>query len=99
MCWDPELPSVTLMLRKGLSLKSQLTQDKKPLWNLSQSRSQVLPNQDFKWKPLKIDGLLLGVENKHHRVKVRGAPKDGGRKHSSLEQRVAGPKAGTVLFP
>ncbi|XP_077176965.1 cytosolic carboxypeptidase 2 isoform X2 [Paroedura picta] len=99
MWWTPEVPSVTLMLRKGLSLKTEITQDKKQLWNLSQSRSQVLPNQEFKWKPLKIDRLLRGAENEHRHVKVRGAPKERGQKHSSLEQRVAGPKSGTVLFP
>nr|XP_056706871.1 cytosolic carboxypeptidase 2 [Euleptes europaea] len=99
MWWNPEVPSVTLMLRRGLSLKPEITQDKKQLWNLSQSRSQVLSNQEFKWKPLKIDRLLVGVENEHRRVKVRGAPKESGRKHSSLEQRAAGPKSGAVLFP
>ncbi|XP_054828802.1 cytosolic carboxypeptidase 2 isoform X2 [Eublepharis macularius] len=78
--WTPEVPSVTLMLRRGLSLKSEITQDKKQLWNLSQSRSQVLPNPEFKWKPLKIDRLLLRVENEHYRAKVREAPKERGRK-------------------
>ncbi|KAL8182967.1 UNVERIFIED_CONTAM: hypothetical protein K2H54_010017 [Gekko kuhli] len=92
MWWNAEVPSVTLMLRSGLSLKSQITQDPKQLWNLNQSRSQVLPNQEFKWKPLKIDQLLLGVENEHRRIEVKGTPKKSGRKHSSLERRVAGPK-------
>lgn len=102
MWWNSEIPSVTLMLRKGLSLKSQITQDKKQLRNLSQSKSQVLPNQEFRWKPLKIDQLLLGVEkgaNFDHHVKVRGAPKDSGRKHSLLEWRVTSPRSGTVPFP
>ncbi|XP_015269988.1 PREDICTED: cytosolic carboxypeptidase 2 [Gekko japonicus] len=99
MWWNAEVPSVTLMLRRGLSLKSQITQDKKQLWNLNQSRSQVLPNQEFRWKPLNIDQLLLGGENEHHHVKVKGIPKESGRKHSSLERRVAGPKSGAVLFP
>ncbi|XP_048341891.1 cytosolic carboxypeptidase 2 isoform X2 [Sphaerodactylus townsendi] len=99
MLWNPDVSSVTLMLRRGLSLKSQITEDKKLLWNLTQSRSQVLPKQEFKWKPLKIDQLLLRVEKEHHHGKVRGARKESGWKHSSLEEGVAGPKSKAVLFP
>ncbi|XP_053143449.1 cytosolic carboxypeptidase 2 isoform X2 [Hemicordylus capensis] len=95
MWWNPpEVPSVPLMLRRSLSLRSQIPFGNKQLWNLSQSRSQVLPYQrELKWKPLKIDRMILRTDNEQHRIKVRRAPNEIGRKHSSLENRETGPKA------
>lgn len=95
MWWNPEVPSMTLMLRRSLSLKSQSTLDNRPLWNLSQSRSQVLPYREFKWKPLKIDRMLLKAHSEHP-TRIRGAPNDICEKHSSGKRETANPKKETA---
>ncbi|XP_033015535.1 cytosolic carboxypeptidase 2 isoform X6 [Lacerta agilis] len=92
MWWNPEVPSVTLMLRRSLSLKSQSIIDNKNLWNLNQSRSQIIPYREYKWKPLKIDYMVLKSENEHH-AKVRGTPNMIGQKYSLLKSRETNPKA------
>ncbi|XP_053256468.1 cytosolic carboxypeptidase 2 isoform X7 [Podarcis raffonei] len=92
MWWNPEVPSVTLMLRRSLSLKSHSIIDNKNLWNLNQSRSQIIPYREYKWKPLKIDYMVLKSENEHH-AKVRGTPNMIGQKYSLLKNREGNPKA------
>lgn len=91
MWWNPEVPSVTLMLRRSLSLKSQSTLDNKQLWHLGQSRSQILPSREFKWKPLQIDSLLLKAESEQH-AKDRRTLKAIGQKCSALESPEASRK-------
>ncbi|XP_061465437.1 cytosolic carboxypeptidase 2 isoform X3 [Rhineura floridana] len=91
MWWNPEVPSVTLMLRRSLSLKSQGIYDNKHLWHLNQSRSQILPHAEFKWKPLKIDHMVLKSESGRH-AKVKKTQNMIGQKHSSPENRQANPK-------
>ncbi|KAJ7346036.1 hypothetical protein JRQ81_001986 [Phrynocephalus forsythii] len=88
MWWNPEVSSVTLMLRRSLSLKSQTTLDNKQLWHLGQSRSQILPSREFKWKPLQIDRLLLKAESEPH-AKDRKTFNRIGRKGSALESTEA----------
>ncbi|XP_034982341.2 cytosolic carboxypeptidase 2 isoform X4 [Zootoca vivipara] len=92
MWWNPEVPSVTLMLRRSLSLKSHSLIDNKNLWNLNQSRSQIIPYREYKWKPLKIDHVVLKSENEHH-AKVRGNPNMIKQKYSLRKNREANPKA------
>ncbi|XP_042301970.1 cytosolic carboxypeptidase 2 isoform X2 [Sceloporus undulatus] len=84
MWWNPEVPSVTSMLRRSLSLKSQYALDNNRLWHLSQSRSQILAHRDFKWKPFQIDRMLLKTESECH-AKYRTPPGKIEQKHSSLE--------------
>uniref|UniRef100_A0A6J0TH53 Cytosolic carboxypeptidase 2 n=1 Tax=Pogona vitticeps TaxID=103695 RepID=A0A6J0TH53_9SAUR len=91
MWWSPEVPSVTLMLRRSLSLKSHSTLDNKQLWHLGQSRSQILPPREFKWKPLQIDSLLLKAESEHH-AKDRKTFNKIGKKCSALKSTEVGSK-------
>lgn len=93
MWCNPEVPTVTLMLRRGLSLKSQSSGDNKQLWNLSQSKSQVLPHREFKWKPLKIDRLLVEVGHERCCARVRKTPKKIDDKYLPLEGKKANPRA------
>lgn len=84
--WHPEVPSVTSMLRRSLSLKSQVLLSNRPRWHLSQSRSQVLPHREFIWKPFQIDPILLKAENEYG-ANTKGLPKAIGQKYSSQDSR------------
>ncbi|KAM6461206.1 cytosolic carboxypeptidase 2 isoform 4-T6 [Liasis olivaceus] len=86
MWWNPELPSVTSMLRRSLSLKSQNILGNRPMWHLGQSRSQVLPHREFIWKPFQIDHILLKTE-KEYCAKAKGVQKATGQKHASQNRR------------
>ncbi|KAH0621186.1 hypothetical protein JD844_022241 [Phrynosoma platyrhinos] len=83
MWWNPKVSSVTLMLQRSLSLKSQSTLDNNRLWHLSQSRSQILPHREFKWKRFQTDRMLLKTASECH-TKDRAPPSKIDQKHSSL---------------
>ncbi|XP_070583978.1 cytosolic carboxypeptidase 2 isoform X4 [Erythrolamprus reginae] len=84
--WNPEVPSVTSMLRRSLSLKSQIILGNRPRWHLSQSRSQVLPHREFIWKPFQIDPILLRTENEYS-CNTKGLHKAIGQKFSLPDSR------------
>ncbi|XP_060628654.2 cytosolic carboxypeptidase 2 isoform X2 [Anolis sagrei] len=83
LCY-PEVPSMTLMLRRSLALKFQSPIENSRLWHMSQSRSQIISHGEFKWKPLQIDSMLLRTESRYH-AKGKGPSSKMEQKHSLLK--------------